>query len=89
MGPKTKAALLGIGIGAVIGLIVAQYSMDRHREALFSGQPLRRLSALGYLNGHPSVETVRLLRDYLSWEQHPMLRRRAARVMRRMEAQLV
>ncbi|HEX9580826.1 MAG TPA: hypothetical protein VF970_06940 [Gemmatimonadales bacterium] len=88
MGPRTKAVLVGVGIGALIGLFLAQYSMDRYREALFSGQPLRRLSALGYLNGHPSVETVRLLRDYLSWEGHPMLRRRAERMMRRMEAQL-
>jgi len=88
MGPKTKAALVGVGIGALIGLTLAQYSMDRHREALFSAQPLRRLSALGYLSGHPSVETVRLLRDYLSWERHPMLRRRAERIVRRMETQL-
>jgi hypothetical protein len=88
MGPRARAALVGLGIGAVLGLFLAQYSMDRHREALFSAQPLRRLSALGYLNGHPSVETVRLLRDYLSWERHPMLRRRAERIVRRMEAQL-
>jgi hypothetical protein len=88
VGPRAKAALVGLGIGAALGLMLAQYSMDRHREALFSPQPLRRLSALGYLTGHPSVETVRLLRDYLSWERHPMLRRRAERMVRRMEAQL-
>ncbi|OGU01558.1 MAG: hypothetical protein A2W29_06570 [Gemmatimonadetes bacterium RBG_16_66_8] len=88
MGPRAKAALVGLGVGALIGLILAQYSMDRYREALFSTQPLRRLSALSYLNGHSSVETVRLLRDYLSWEQHPMLRRRAERIVRRMETQL-
>ena len=53
-----------------------------------SGRPLRRLSALGYLSGHASVETVRLLRDYLAWEQHPMLLRRADAVVRRMDAKL-
>jgi hypothetical protein len=31
---------------------------------------------------------VRLLRDYLAWEQHPMLRRRADGIVRRMEAKL-
>jgi len=88
MGPKTKAALIALGVGAVLGIVLAQYSMGRHRQALFSGRPLRRLSALGYLSGHPSVEAVRLLRDYLAWEEHPMLRRRAEAIVRRMEAKL-
>ena len=88
MGAKTKAALLALGVGALLGLVLAQYSMGRHREELFSRRPLRRLSALGYLSGHPSVEAVRLLRDYLVWEEHPMLRRRAEAIVRRMEAKL-
>lgn len=83
-----RVALLAFGVGAVAGVMLAQYTMARHRQDLFSGRPLRRLSALGYLNGHPSVETVRLLRDYLNWERHPMLRRRAEGMVRRMEAQL-
>ena len=88
MGPKRSAALLTFGLGAVVGACLAQQSMGRHRADLFSGRPLRRLSALGYLSGHASVETVRLLRDYLAWEQHPMLLRRADAVVRRMEAKL-
>jgi hypothetical protein len=88
MRTRTKAALLAFGVGTVAGVMLAQYTMGRHRQDLFSGRPLRRLSALGYLNGHPSVETVRLLRDYLTWERHPMLRRRAEGMVRRMEAQL-
>ena len=80
--------LLTFGLGAVAGALLAQQSMGRHRAALFSRRPLRRLSALGYLGGHPSVETVRLLHDYLTWEQHPMLRRRANAMVRRMEAKL-
>ena len=88
MGSKARAALVTFGLGAVIGGILAQQSMGRHRAELFSRRPLRRLSALGYLSGHPSVETVRLLRDYLVWEQHPMLRRRASAVVLRMEAKL-
>ncbi len=88
MGPKLKAVLLTFGLGAVLGSVLAQQSMGRHREDLFSGRPLRRLSALGYLSGHPSVEAVRLLYDYLAWEEHPLLRRRADGIVRRMEARL-
>nr|AKQ04647.1 hypothetical protein [uncultured Gemmatimonadetes bacterium Rifle_16ft_4_minimus_7] len=88
MGPKTKAAVIALGVGALLGIVLAQYSMGRHREDLFSRRALRRLSALGYLSGHPSVEAVRLLRDYLAWEEHPMLRRRAEAIVRRMEAKL-
>lgn len=88
MGARSKAALVTFGLGAVLGAVLAQQSMGRHRAGLFSRRPLRRLSALGYLSGHPSVETVMLLHDYLAWEQHPMLRRRADAMVRRMEAKL-
>ncbi len=88
MGPKLKAVLLTFGLGAVLGSVLAQQSMGRHREDLFSGRPLRRLSALSYLSGHPSVEAVRLLYDYLAWEEHPLLRRRADGIVRRMESKL-
>ena len=88
MRARTKALLLGLGVGGLVGLILAQRAMGRHRRDLFSASPLRRLSALGYLNGRPSVETVRLLRDYLAWEQNPMLRRRGETIARRMEAKL-
>ena len=88
MGRRIKAALLALALGAIVGLVLAQYSMGRHRQDLFSRRPLRRLSALGYLSGHPSVEAVRLLRDYLAWEEHPMLRRRAEAIVRRMETKL-
>jgi len=88
MGAKLKAVLLTFGLGAVLGSVLAQQSMGRHRQGRFSGRPLRRLSALSYLSGHPSVETVRLLYDYLAWEEHPLLRRRADGIARRMEAKL-
>jgi hypothetical protein len=75
-------------VGFVAGAALAQRSMGRSRAALFSAKPLRRLAALGYLNGHPSVASVRVLRDYLAWEEHPALRRRAESLVRRMEANL-
>ena len=88
MNARWRAMLLALGFGTVFGAVLAQHSMGRHSRGLFSSHPLRRLSALGYLNGRPSVEGVRLLRDYLSWEEHPMLRRRAEGIIRRMEAKL-
>ena len=88
MRTRTKVLLFSFGLGAAAGVLIAQRSMGRHRTDLFSTRPLRRLSAIGYLSGHPSVEAVRLLRDYLSWEQSPVLRRRAETVVRRMESTL-
>jgi hypothetical protein len=80
---KVAAAAL---VGFVVGNALAQRSMGRSRAALFSARPLRRLAALGYLSGHPSVASVRVLKDYLAWEEHPALRRRAETLVRRMEA---
>jgi hypothetical protein len=74
--------------GFLAGALLAQRSMGKWRSALFSARPLRRLAALGYLSGHPGVEAVQVLRDYLSWEEHPALRRRAEAIVRRMEGQL-
>ncbi len=88
MGPRTKALVVAMGTGAVVGALVAQQSISRYRRALFSRRPLRRLSALGYLSAHPSIDTVRLLRDYIAWERLPMLRRRAEMIARRMEVKL-
>ena len=88
MGARWKAVLVAFGVGTVAGTVLAQHSISRYRRALFSHRPLRRLSALGYLSAHPSVEAVRLLRDYISWERQPMLRRRAEMIARRMEGKL-
>ncbi|MGE5232039.1 MAG: hypothetical protein ACM3NS_09875 [Deltaproteobacteria bacterium] len=78
----------GAVTGLAAGWLLAQYRFCRHRQDLFSDQPLRRLGALGFLAGQHGVETVRLLRDYLVWETQPMLRRRAQALVRRMETAL-
>ncbi len=88
MRARTRALLVALVAGVVVGGMLAQHSINRYRRALFSSRPLKRLSALGYLSARPSVETVRLLRDYVAWEQQPMLRRRAEAIVRRMEAKL-
>lgn len=87
MGPK---ALFGLALGAgfAAGVVLAQRRMGQYRRSLFSSRPLDRLAALGYLSGHPGPESVRLLREYLTWETHPLLKRRAAAITRRMEARL-
>jgi hypothetical protein len=68
--------------------MLAQRRMEFHRQDLFNSRPLRRLGALGFLAGQSGVETIRLLRDYLAWEQQPMLRRRAEAILRHLEATL-
>lgn len=78
----------GAALGVAAGWFAAQRHLARHRRDLFNPRPLRRLAALGFLAGHPGVEAVGGLRDYVRWEPHPFLRRRAGGVLRRMEAKL-
>ena len=82
--------LLAVGAAAAVAALVVRTQIARHRRDLFSPQPLRRLAALGYLNGlEPSVDAVRLLQDFVAWEPRPLLRRRAAQILTRMEQRLV
>jgi hypothetical protein len=78
----------GLIAGLTAGLLGWSALNRRHRSALFHPRPVRRLAALGYLRAHPSVDSARLLRDYLQWEKLPLLRRRARRVLRRTERML-
>src|SRR5512140_31595 len=87
---KTTAwVLLAVGAAAALSAIVVRDQSARHRRELFSSHPLRRLAALGYLGGREAtVDTVRLLRDFVAWEPRPLIRRRAALILARMEQQL-
>jgi hypothetical protein len=78
----------GLVMGALAGWMLAQRRFSIHQRDLFSPRPLRRLAALGFLAGQTSVETIRLLRDYLAWERQPVLRRRAEAILRGVEATL-
>jgi len=84
----TKAVTAGFLGGLIIGLLVWSTQIRRSRRDLFSQNPVRRLAALGYIAGHPSVDTARLLTEYVSWERRPLLRRRAERLLRRMQAEI-
>lgn len=86
MRSRTAVFTSAAAVGLVAGWVLAQYRFERHRRDLFSTHPLRRHAALGFLAGQNGIETIRLLRDYLAWETQPVLRRRAATIVRRMEA---
>ncbi len=81
----TSAGFVG---GLLAGLVVWTQQMHRYRRNLFSQHPWRRLAALGHLRGQTSGRSIRLLRDYVRWEQHPALRKRGERILRRMETSL-
>lgn len=76
----------GTALGLVAGSLAAQRYGAYHREDLFSPRPHRRLAALVFLARHAGVETVALLRDYLVWERHALLRRRGTALLKRLEA---
>lgn len=79
------AAFVG---GLVVGALVWSSQMRRYRRDLFGASRIGRLAALGYLSGQPGLETARLLLEYVRWESEPLLRRRAERLLERMQAYL-
>jgi hypothetical protein len=88
VGDAVRLAAMGFLTGLALGVLAWSRQQHRHRRGLFSRHALRRLAALGYLTGHPSAATARLLRDYVRWEARPGLRRRGKRVLRHAEASL-
>ncbi len=87
-GSRTLGMAAATLLGLAAGWLVAQGRQSHHRADLFNHRPVRRFAALGFLAGQQSVETLRLLRDYLAWETVPLLRRRADTIVRRLEARL-
>lgn len=86
---RGRIAAAGFMGGVVAGLLFWSFQMTRSRRDLFSPNALKRYAALGYLEGHPGVETAQLLTEYLRWESKPVLRRKAQRLLQRMEGGLV
>jgi len=74
--------------GVVVGLVIWSVQIRRCRRDLFSPSALRRLAALGYLGGHPGVESAKILNEYVRWEQKTVLRKRAQRLLSRMQRHL-
>ena len=85
----TAFVLLAVAAVGTLGVLLVRDQISRSRRDLFSPHPLRRLAALEYLGGEAaSVDTILLLRDFLAWEPRPLLRKRAAAVLVRLEAAL-
>lgn len=89
MSARTQTAVTAAFLGGlVLGAVVWSNQIRRSRRDLFSRSPVRRLAALGYLSGQPGVDTARILTEYVGWERHPLLRRRAQLALRRVRAGL-
>lgn len=87
--PRSRLMTAGFVGGVVAGLVLWSIQMRRSKRDLFSASPIKRLAALGYLGGQAGVENAQLLAEYVSWEKHPMLRKRAERLLKRMRGSLV
>ena len=85
-GPRLVA--LGFLGGFTAGLLVWSREQHARKRDLFSTRPMRRFAALSYLRGQRTPETARLLEDYIRWEQRDDLKRRARRLLDRVERQL-
>jgi hypothetical protein len=82
---RSLAFALGFLGGAAAGYVWWSREQAQHQRALYSPRPMRRLAALGWLSGRPSADTVMLLREYVRWERHAVLRRRGRRLLQRFE----
>lgn len=85
---RSRSAALGFLSGAACGAIVWTTLQRQYRRDLFNKSAVRRVAALGYLRAKPTVESVRLLREYIGWERNPLLRHRGAKVLKRIEANI-
>ena len=90
MGVKRSVRIVGItvlaaGAAGLLAMWYVQRQIRIHRRDLFSPRPFRRLAALGHIGREPaSVDAIRLLRDFISWEPRGHLRARAQAIMDRM-----
>ena len=87
-GRATRMITLGFLGGFATGLVIWSREQHARKRDLFSARPMRRFAALSYLRGQRSPETASLLRDYIRWEPRHDLKRRARRLLDRVERQL-
>ena len=85
---RTRLVALGFFGGFAAGLVLWSREQHARKRDLFSTRPMRRYAALSYLRGQRTLETARLLKDYIRWEQRADVQRRARRLLDRVERQL-
>jgi hypothetical protein len=85
---RSRLAALGFIGGFAAGLLLWSREQHARKRDLFSTRPMRRYAALSYLRGQRTPETASLLQDYIRWEQRADFRRRARRLLDRVERQL-
>jgi hypothetical protein len=84
----SRLAAFGFLGGFAAGLVLWSREQHARKRDLFNPRPMRRFAALSYLRGQRTPETASLLRDYILWEQRADLKRRARRLLDRVERQL-
>lgn len=93
MNRTLKTAVITVAAAAAAGALAAliiRGQISRHRRDLFSPRAFRRLAALGHMSREPaSVDSIRVLRDFISWEPRKALRERARAIVDRMMAEAV
>ena len=86
--PPSRLIALGFVSGFAAGLVLWSREQHARKRDLFSTRPMRRFAALSYLRGQRTPETASLLKEYIRWEQRDDFRRRARRLLDRVERQL-
>jgi hypothetical protein len=83
---KTAAlTILAAAAAGALAVVVIRGQIHRHRRELFNPRAFRRLAALGHMSREPaSVDAIRVLRDFISWEPRQALRDRAQAIVDRM-----
>lgn len=85
---RSSFSILGFAAGVLAGAFVWSSVRHNFRRELFSRRPLARFVALTYLSSRPTLDTVRLLQDYVRWEQRPLLRQQGVRLLQSVESRL-
>lgn len=92
MGKKLRVVAITLAAAAAAGAVatwVVRDQVTRHRRDLFSPHALQRLAALSHMGrGSATVGDILLLRDFIAWEPRPLLRKRAAALLERMEREV-
>lgn len=85
---RSKLVAVGFVGGLAAGTVLWTRMQRTYRRDLFSPRRLRRMAALSFLRSRPTMGTAQLLREYIAWEQSPLLRQRGVKLLNRVEASL-